>query len=379
MQLAPTEHQSMIRDAARSFLADVSGSAAVRAAVASESGFDDAVWHRIRGDLGWCALPIAEDHGGLGLGAVELGLLCEEMGRHLLCAPFFSAACLAANLLAECGSEPARARFLPGLADGSLRATVPLGDSPGDCIDDGAGLRARREDGRWRLDGNCPRVPDAPGADWLFVCAQIDAGGAGLFAVPRETAGLTLKPLATWDATRRFAAVEFDALRLPADSRLDDPLRAAQGLRRSAALARLYLAAEQLGGAQACLDVSVAYVQMRRQFGRSIASFQAVKHRCAQMMVRVEALRSAVYGCAALAVADDDAALALECAAARALSAETFFYCAQEAIQLHGGLGFTWDCDLQLYFKRAQAGSRWLGAADALRERVAVSLLDAVA
>jgi alkylation response protein AidB-like acyl-CoA dehydrogenase len=373
MNFALTEDQAMIRDAAQNFLADESGSAAVRAAMASESGFDAGVWRRIGAELGWCGIPVAEQHGGLGLGPVELVLVLEQMGRHLLCAPYFSTVCLAANVLAELGNEEARQRFLPGIATGELRATVPLGGAGWSL----ASVAARRDAGGWELSGQCAQVPDGASAELLLVFATIEGQSRpGLFAVPREAKGLHITALESWDATRRFARIGLEQVKLTAGSRIDDPSRLEDGLIRSAALARLAIAAEQLGGAQQCLDLTVAYTATRKQFGRAIASFQAVKHRCAEMMVRIEAARSAVYGAAAFAAGEADAAAqAIECAMARALASDTFFYCAQEAIQLHGGVGFTWEYDPQLYFKRAQASSHWLGGADVLRERIAQALL----
>jgi len=369
MNLALTEDQSMIRDAAESFLGDVSSSAAVRSAMATDVGFDETVWQRIGGELGWCALPVPEACGGLGLGPVEMALLLEQMGRQLLCAPYFSTVCLAATLINEVASDAARARFLGSIAEGSLRATVPLSSTPD--WSDAASLGSCRDGDEWRLSGRCARVPDGASCDWLFVLAPAD-GGHGLFAVHREEDGVQTTALEGWDQTRRFAAVEFNNA---SAVRIDEPARFAAGLRRASALVRLYLAAEQLGGAQSCLDMTVAYTATRKQFGRAIASFQAVKHRCAEMMVRIEALRSAVAGAAALAAQQADVdLLEQETAAARALAADTYFWCAQEAIQLHGGVGFTWEYDPQLHFKRAQAGSHWLGSGDALRERIAAAL-----
>ena len=377
MNFAFTEDQVMIRDAAQNFLADESGSAAVRTASASEAGFDAGVWQRIGTELGWCAIPVAEEHGGLGLGAVELALVLEQMGRQLLCAPYFSTVCLAANLLTQCGNEQAQRRFLPAIAEGHLCATAPLSSGADDWSDAAARIQARRKGEVWILSGYCPRVPDAVAADWLLLFAQIEGQGApALFALPREVAGLKIEALEGWDATRRFSSIHLDGVTLPAEDRIDDASRIEHGLPRAAALARLAIAAEQLGGAQQCLDLTVAYTATRKQFGRAIASFQAVKHRCAEMMVRIEATRSAVYGAAALAAGETTAdALAVECAVARTLASDTFFFCAQEAIQLHGGVGFTWEYDPQLYFKRAQASSHWLGSADALRERIAQALI----
>jgi alkylation response protein AidB-like acyl-CoA dehydrogenase len=379
MNFALTEDQIMIRDSAESFLADASSSAAVRSAMETAGGFDPALWNRIGTELGWCGTAIPAEYGGLGLGQVELMLILEQMGRHLLCAPFFSTVCLAGNLLCETASEAARAKYLPEIAEGRLQAAAPL-PSAVDAWDDAAsGLRATPTDRGWILDGRVPRVPDAATASLLLLFARIDGAGLGLFAVPADSSQLTVKPITGWDATRRFADVEISALPVGEAQRIDDAARSQAGFARSAALARLYLAAEALGGAQQCLDLTVAYTATRKQFGRAVAGFQAVKHRCAEMMVRIEALRSAVYGAAALAAGEPAVEeLELECAMTRVLAAESFFWCAQEAIQLHGGVGFTWEYDPQLYFKRAQASSHWLGTADALRERIAHRLIDGV-
>ena len=367
----------MIRDAAENFLADVSDSAAVRKAMASERGYDEAVWQRIAGELGWCGIAVPEVHGGLGLGAVELVLVQEQIGRRLLCAPFFSTVCLAANLLQQVGTDIAQSYHLPSLAAGERRASAPLPSDAAGWTAAADSVRATFESGHWRLQGVAERVPDAADAELLLIFAQT-ADGLGLFAVPAGCNGLQVMTGAGWDATRRFSRVLMD-LQLPADARVDEPARQ-PGFARSLALARLYVAAEQLGGAQQCLDLTVAYTATRKQFGRTIASFQAVKHRCAEMMVKIEALRSAVYGAAALAAGDADTpTLALECTMAKALASDALFFCAGEAIQLHGGVGFTWEYDPQLYFKRAQASSHWLGDSDALREVIASKLLSAPA
>ena len=375
MDFSLNDDQVMIRDAAENFLADVSDSAAVRKAMTSELGYDESVWTRIASELGWCGIPVPEEDGGLGLGAVELVLVQEQIGRRLLCAPFFSTVCLAANLLQEVGTEAAQARYLPRLAEGGLRASLPLPSHADGWQAAASTVRATRESGHWRLQGVAERLPDAAGADLLLIFAQTSEGLA-LFEVPADANGFQVQTSQSWDATRRFSRVLLD-LQLPPDARLDDTERS-DGYARSLALARLYIAAEQLGAAQQCLDLTVAYTATRKQFGRAVGSFQAVKHRCAEMMVKIEALRSAVYGAAALAsdeVPTDT--LALECAMARALAGDALFFCTSEAIQLHGGVGFTWEYDPQLYFKRAQASSHWLGDSDALREKIAETLFTA--
>jgi acyl-CoA dehydrogenase len=352
MNLALTSDQLMIRDAAQSVLADASDSPAVRAAMETEAGFDPKIWQRIGGELGWCGTAIPEQYGGLGLGPVELSLILEQMGRHLLCAPFFASVCLAGNVLLQVGSAKAKKAYLPHIADGSLTATAIF-----DCELKASGTK---------LSGRA-LVADGATAGLLLLCA-----GHKVFAVKRGAAGLSAKPLKTWDGTRRFAQL---TLKNVLAERVDDPRQRA-GIAKAESLSRLYLAAEQLGGAQQCLDLILHHTTERKQFGRFIASFQAVKHRCAELMVKIEGLRSMVYGAAALAASNPDVeTLALECASAKALASDTYFHTAGEAIQLHGGVGFTSEFDPQLYFKRAQASSHWLGAADALRENVAQSLL----
>ncbi|HMY99278.1 MAG TPA: acyl-CoA dehydrogenase family protein, partial [Burkholderiaceae bacterium] len=225
--------------------------------------------------------------------------------------------------------------------------------------------------------------PDAASADLLLLLASLpDEGGApGLFALPGDTAGLLRRHRPTWDVTRPIAELQLDGVQLGEEARVDAGALAPATLEAIEAHAALLLAAEQLGGAQQCLDLTLAYTAERRQFGQAIAAFQAVKHRCAQMMVAIESTRSQVYGAAALADAltpstDAAAPLRLECGAAKARASETFCFCAQEAIQLHGGVGFTWEYDPQLYFKRALAGRHWLGSPDQWHARIAAALLD---
>ena len=371
----------MIRDAAERFLAEASTSAMVRTAMTREDGFDPALWERVAREMGWCATGIPEHHGGLGLGMVELALLLEQMGRRLTCAPFFSTVCLAATALGEVADDAAQAHWLPRIAAGELRATLAWA-SGGVAWDANAlGAIASRVGSGWRLDGRFAHVPDGASAESIFVVARIAGaqgdGEVGLFAVPADAAGLERVPLSTWDATRRLATLRLHGVELSGACRLDDPARTHDGLERTQALAGLLLAAEQLGGAQHCLDITLAYTAERVQFGQPIASFQAVKHRCAEMMVRIEATRSAVYGAAALAAGSPvTRELLMEAGSAKAQASDAFFHCAQEALQLHGGVGFTWEYDPHLYLKRAQAGSRWLGTPVQWRERIAAALLD---
>lgn len=357
--------QEMIRDAAATFLAEQSGSAAVRAA----HGHDAGLWRAMREDLGWCGIAIPADLGGMGLGQVERALLMEQMGRRLAAVPYLASACLATDALLHAATPAARQRYLPALADGTLDAALalpaPAGWEPDQCT-----VSASRCGTGYRLSGRVAQVPGAAQAALLLVPARLDwqSGAFGLFALDAGSAGIAVTALATLDATRPIARLELcqaGAVRIDPH---DDPARFDAGLRRAVRLAMLAQAAEQVGAAWQCLDLTLDYVKQRSQFGRPIASFQAVKHRCAQMLVTLEAARSAVYG--ALRSLPDDAA-AFEAAGAKDAANRALFFCAQEAIQLHGGAGFTWEYDPQLYFKRAQAARSWLGddaGCDALLE-----------
>lgn len=378
MDFALSSDQEMIRDTAEGFLAEASSSAAVRAAMETDTGFDPALWAQVGQELGWCATPIPEAFDGLGLGNVELVLLMEQMGRRLLCSPFFATVGLAAQVLMEAGNDAAKQRYLPAIAAGELTATVALASKGMDwqpTVLDAAisvGASGNVINGRFAL------VADGATADLLIVPARDISGAVALYAFPSTLSGITRTPLKNFDRTRRLASIALENVQLPADAQIATPQQVAAAMPQAMARAQLALAAEQLGGAQQCLDLTVAYTSERVQFGRTIASFQAIKHRCAEMMVKIEATRSAIYGAAAVA---GNPALAadflLEAAAAKALASDTYCYCAADAIQLHGGVGFTWEYDPQLYFKRAQASAHWLGSSDVLRERIATALLDA--
>ncbi|WP_420429226.1 acyl-CoA dehydrogenase family protein [Algiphilus sp.] len=376
MNLGLSEDERMIADAAADLLGQRSDSASVRACIEGEGGSDGALWQQIAAELGWCAVGIDEDSGGMGMGALTQALLFEQTGAHLLCAPFFSTMALGSNLLTHCASEAARLALLPAVAEGSLSLSAPLPSNP-EWTTAADLLHASPSDDGWRLEGQVQRIPDAAYVDACLVFARCGAEGeVGLFRVDVGAPGVAVTMHSGWDATRRFGGLHVNGT---VAQRLDETL-APQSLHRATAMARLFMAAEALGGAQRCLDLTTAYVMERKQFGRAVGSFQAVKHRCAQMMVAVEALRSGVYGVARLS--EQGAAvdqLAAECAAIRLQADEAFFFCAQEAIQLHGGVGFTWEYDPHLYFKRAQASRHWLGAPEALAEEAADYVLNEVA
>ncbi|MFV3328628.1 acyl-CoA dehydrogenase family protein [Pseudomonas sp. NY15372] len=373
MDFAFSDEQEMIRASAEGFLADVSDCAAVRAAMVSENGYDTDLWQRLCSEMYWPAIHIPEAYGGLGLGFVELAILLEQMGRRLLCSPFFATACLATPALLLAGSEAQKQRWLPAIAEGRVRGTLAFGDG-GAWIFQGIGVTATPEGDGYVLDGEYAQVIDGHSADLLVVAARLAGStgehGIGLFLVEAGQAGLARQWQPTMDQTRRLGRMCFTRLYVAADAVLGEAGQAWPQLQNVLRLACVGLAAEQVGGAQQALDLSVAYLQERQQFGRPLASFQALKHRAADMMLQVECARSASYYAACVAqealdpAGDAQVAAELPLAAALAKSqcSQAYFHCAAESIQLHGGVGFTWEYDPHLYFKRARASESYLGA-----------------
>lgn len=374
MNFAFTEEQEELRETARSFLADHSGSEAVRRAMAGERGHDPEVWKRIGAELGWPALLVPEEHGGLGLGFVELAALLEVTGEFLLCAPFFSSVALGANALLVAGSAEQQAEHLPGIAEGRTVATLAHAEPGGRPDAAGVAVVARREGDEYVLRGTKSFVLDGHCADLLVVAARREGSrgeeGLSLFAVPAATPGLERRALVTMDQTRRLAEIELRDVRLPAAALLGAEGEASPALAKILDRAAVALAVEQVGGAQRCLDASVAYAKERVQFGRPIGSFQAIKHKCADMMVAVESARSGAYYAACVADEDGDE-LPLVAPLAKATASEAFFRCASDSVQIHGGVGFTWEYDVHLYFKRAKSTEVFLGDPAFHRERLA--------
>lgn len=385
MDFALSDEQLMIQESAAGFLAKASDSAAVRAAMAG-GVYDAALWQQIAGELCWPALVIPESYGGLGLGFVEQAILLEQMGRRLLASPFFASACVATPALLLGSNEAPKDSWLPQLAAGSLTATLACSLDRAGALS-AQGVRAVADDQGWRLDGVCEAALDAAEAGLLVVAAWLDdspAGTVGLFAVAAAQPGIVREALPTLDQTRRLGRITFDTVRVtPADC-LHAPGEGALLLDKTLQLAAIALACEQAGSAQQCLDLTLAYLAERQQFGRSIASFQAIKHRCADLMLEIESARSASYYAACVAAevlaTEGDAQVAGELAEVSAVAkihaSEAFMHCAAESIQLHGGVGFTWEYDPHLYFKRARAGEQLFGTPAQHRERLARLILE---
>jgi len=375
MDFAFNEEQEELRTMARAFLEENSGSEQIRKAMESDLGYDPELWRQIGAELGWTAVHIPEAYGGLGLGYVELVALSEIMGASLLCAPFFSSVCLAANALLVAGNEEQKQRYLPGIAEGTTRASLAYSGVSGDWSGSTVAVTAVRSAEEYRLQGTTSFVVDGHCADLLVVAARSEGSagneGISLFLVPTDAPGLDRRVLPTMDQTRRLAETTSNDVRVPASSRMGAEGEAWPLLSRTLDLAAVALAAEQVGGAQRCLDLAVAYAKERQQFGRAIGSFQAIKHKCADMMVKVESARSAAYYAGCCVAEGNDAELDTVAPLAKAYCSDAYFQCAADCIQIHGGVGFTWEYDIHLYFKRAKSSESLLGDAAFHRELLA--------
>jgi alkylation response protein AidB-like acyl-CoA dehydrogenase len=374
MEFAFTHEQEALRETARAFLAQHSSSAHVRRCMEGELGHDPETWKRMA-ELGWPALLIPESYGGLGLGFVELAALLELQGEFLLCSPYFATQCLAVPLLLAAASEEQRSELLPPLAAGRRLATLawsgPAGGESPACVE----ATARSHAGGFELSGRARYVVDGALADLLLIAARLPGSsgdeGISLFAIDATQPGVVRRALSTLDATRRLAEIELCGAQAPRGSLLGEEGAGAAALGRALDLARIALSAEQVGGAQRCLDMALEHAKSRVQFGRPIGSFQAVKHTCADMFVRVESARSAAYYAACIAGDEAEHDLALAASLAKAACSEAYFQCAADCLQIHGGVGFTWEYDVHLHLKRARAGRSLLGDPASHRERVA--------
>jgi alkylation response protein AidB-like acyl-CoA dehydrogenase len=353
--------QGALRESVRAFARAVSPEPEVRRAMTLPDGYDRAVWARLARELGLPGIAVPERYGGAGAGLVEAAIVCEETGRFLLPGPLLSTL-LAAAAIVHVADESVAGSLLPGMAAGETIATLAVAEAGGSW--DAGGVRCAATQvagGGWRLDGRKRYVPDAHAAD-VIVTAALTPDGVALFAVDRGAGGVTVEPLTAFDLTRRLCDVTLDAA---AAVPLADP--GAQPVHEVLDLVRVLVAAEQVGTAQAALDMAAGYARERVQFGRAIGSFQAIKHMCADVLLDVESARSAAYF-AAWAAASDPGDLAVAAPLARAFCADTLLAAAALNMQVHGGLCFTWEHPAHLFFRRAKAGALLWGDAQQHRE-----------
>lgn len=371
--LSETDEQQQLRTILRDLFAEASGPEDLRKHLVTPRGYDEALWARLAAEIGVHGLAVPEEYGGSGFTFAELAVALEEAGRALVCPPLLPTVVLAAHALLYAGDRAACERYLPRIADGTLTATVAgFGEGAGDGLGgDGPGVTAERGSAGWVLRGRADFVLDGAGADLVLVRAGTPAGPR-LFACEPEPATCRRTPRRVLDETRRQALLEFRGA--PAA-----PVGTVEGAEAAVSATldtgRAALAAEQVGGSGHALEATVEFVAQRHQFGRPIGSFQAVKHRLADVLVALEAARSASAYATACAAVDPPQLPVAACAAAVVCS-ETFRLATAEYVQLHGGIGFTWEHPAHLYVRRARGGEVLFGTADRNRARLAGMALE---
>jgi len=376
MQFSFSEEQQQFRDMLRRFLAETSPTTETRRLMETELGFDRDVWARMSQELGLAGLGIPEAHGGAGFGMVEVCIALEEMGRGITCTPYFATSVLAAKAIEHVASATVQAHLLPQIASGELTATLAVTEPDGSPDLADVTTSAVPADDGYVLNGDKRFVIDGCSADLLLVVGRTPetsgTHGLSLFQVAPDASGLTRTALEVMDPTRKLAHLHLEntpaALLGVADA-------AASGLQHTLDLAALALANEMVGGAERLLEDTVEYTKLRVQFGRTIASFQAIKHRCTEMLLAVELAKSTAYYAAEAADAQSPELAALA-SQAKAMAADTYVQLAKEAVQLHGGIGFTWDNDTHLWFKRAKSSEVLLGDPAWHRERMIQNTVD---
>lgn len=370
--------QKLLKDSARAFLARECKPERVRALMETETAHDEKLWQSIA-DQGWTGLLIPEEHGGLGLGLVELAAVAEEMGRACLPGSFISTL-TAAALIERAGNQEQRAKYLEPIAAGELKATLAFLEESASWNADAVKLEATRTGGgSFSLTGKKLFVADAGVADLLICVARDGGGGAGsnllLLPVERGAEGLTVKAMPSMDGTRKVYEVDFEGVTLTESDALGADGDARGALLQALEVGCAALCAEMVGGMQWVLDTTVEYAKTRQQFGRAIGSFQAVQHQCADMLLMTESARSAAYY-AAWALTEGDLSASVAVSIAKAYCSDAYREVGNRGVQIHGGIGFTWEHDLQLYYKRSKSSETLFGDATFHRERIARLIVD---
>ncbi|NIY64209.1 acyl-CoA dehydrogenase family protein [Streptomyces malaysiensis] len=363
MRFAFTDEQEELRHTLRRLLQERAPSEEVRRAAATAEGHDRKLWSLLS-EIGLPALPVPEEYGGAGFGFVDLAVALEETGRGPLPSPLLPSAVLASGAVLSGADRDAREELLPGIATGdTLAALTGVNLAHGEP---GSALNARRTSGGWAIDGIDPMTLGGEAADVLVITAHTPQG-LTLFVTPGDTTGLTLSPLTTMDETRRFARAEFRNVMATC---IGTPGSAAGAVRHAVRLAQVSIALESVGGAQRCLDMAVEYARTRVQFGQPVGSFQAVQHLLADSLLRVESARSAAWY-AAWCVDNAPERLPLYASLAKSYCTEAYLTAAGTCLQVHGGIGFTWEHDAHLHLKRAKSSQSLLGSPAGHRVEVA--------
>lgn len=374
MDFGFSQEQDLIRRQAAEFLKNECPISLVRELMQGDIGHSDELWQKMVA-MGWMGLCLPEEYGGVGLSFVDLVVVLEEMGRALAPAAYFSTVLLGGLTLHEAASEPQKKRWLVPIAEGRLKATLAVTEPGNTWGAEGIAVAAEAEPEGFLITGTKLFVPEAQVAD-LIICAartgdsRHSADGITLFAIPSGTRGLSIVPLKTMDQTRRHYEVLFERVRVPRDHVIGGLGKGWPVLERVIDKATIGLCAQMVGGAQQVLDSAVEYSKSRVQFGKPIGSFQVIQHKCADMLLVTESARSAVYA-AACAASEESGEVPLFASIAKAYASDAYKMVAGEGIQIHGGMGYTWESDMHLYFKRAKADEFTFGDASYHRERVA--------
>ena len=368
MKFSFSEEQEEFRSFLRRFLEEKSPTTEVRRLMATDAGWEKEQWRKVNTELGLTAIAIPEEYGGQGFGLSEQCIVLEEMGRSLLCAPYFSSAVLTANAILYGASEEYKKKYLPEIASGVLTASLAFTEETGAWDISSMSMCAEKTENTYRLNGVKSFVLDGHMSDLIIVLAKVnDNSGSqrlALFSVDSTATGLTKNLLNSTDQTRKLAKLMFTDVEATCISSEDDVTEAMQ---KTFLKSCIGLSNEMVGGAERLREDTLEYVKMRMQFGRSIASFQVTKHKATDMLADVELAKSAAYYAAA-AFDDGESDIAATASIAKASASEAYMQTAINAVQMHGGIGFTWDNDTHLWFKRAKSSEVFLGTADFHRE-----------
>lgn len=373
MDFELNETQKLFQRSARELFLQECPPTLVREMIEKNEPYSDVIWNKLV-EQGWTGLTFSEEDGGLGLSMVELAIAFEEMGRALVPGAFLSTVALAGSLIEKACSSEYRAQRLQAICDGRLKATVALLEKSASWDIDSVKLPATTVSGGFKLSGAKLFVSDASVADYIITVARAETGLVLAF-VNREAAGVTIKPMPAVDASRVLYAVEFNDVAVNSDDVVSDSATARTSLEYALDVATLGIAAEMVGGMQLLLEASVEYAKTRKQFGKPIGQFQAVQHHCANMLLMTESARSAVYYAAWL-MGNDLQAAPVAVSMAKTYTSDSYREVGNLAIQVHGGIGFTWDENIHFYYKRAKASELMFGDATYHRERIAKLIVD---
>ncbi|PCJ17825.1 MAG: acyl-CoA dehydrogenase [Gammaproteobacteria bacterium] len=370
MRYSFTDEQEQFRDMVRKFMSSNSASSDVRAQMETEQGYDKGVWKNLSESLGLPGLLIPEEYGGQGFGPIELGVALEEMGRSLLCAPYFGSSVLGTTAILNAATDKEKSRLLPELAAGNKLTALALAEGDGQWDASSIQTTATEQEGGYVLNGTKSFVVDGLNADLIVVVARqdntVEDEGISFFIVEGDAEGLNKRLLNTIDETRKLTELELNNVRAVPIGKVGG---GAKALEKTLVLAYVALANEMMGGAQKLLENALEYAQLRVQFGRVIGSFQSMKHTLADLLLDVELAKSAAYY-AAEAAAENAKDLPAVASLAKAFASDTYLKVAAACIQIHGGIGFTWENDTHLYFKRAKSSEVFLGSPELHRDKL---------